>query len=203
MSLKTIVKLSSVNNLSDARYGAGMGVGLMGFNLSSHKEGYISADTFKEISGWISGVQLVAEFTTEGADEITNLLEGYKLDLVQTESVEVATELHSQAVPIILKLSTSDVGVLKSVMEKNVAIVSYFLLEQEEPAIPIAEKTLKELCATYPILIGNNVNEDNIHTLLEEIRPAGIALRGGNEIKPGLKDFDEISQILELLETEE
>lgn len=33
MALKTFVKISGVNNLSDARYCAGMGVNQLGFNI--------------------------------------------------------------------------------------------------------------------------------------------------------------------------
>jgi phosphoribosylanthranilate isomerase len=203
MALKTIVKLSSVNNLSDARYGAGMGVSLMGFNLSPSQQGSITADTYKEISDWISGVQLVAEFSSETSTNITNILKDHKADLIQTESGLVIEELYQQSVPLILKISSDDETEIRRLMSNYTGKVSYFLLEQDEPASPISAAVLKELCAAYPVLIGNDVTEKNIDYVLNTIQPAGISLKGGEEIRPGFKDFDEISHILELLEIED
>ncbi|MFM1835376.1 MAG: hypothetical protein RJA04_63, partial [Bacteroidota bacterium] len=48
--LKTLVKVSAITNLSDARYCAGMGVDLLGFPL-----GKISIDQFTEIRNWLAG----------------------------------------------------------------------------------------------------------------------------------------------------
>ena len=58
MALKTFVKISSVNNLSDARYCAGMGVDIIGFDLHEGSDHYVSPSKFKEIERWISGVKL-------------------------------------------------------------------------------------------------------------------------------------------------
>ncbi|WP_262490611.1 hypothetical protein [Hymenobacter roseosalivarius] len=36
--------------------------------------------------------------------------------------------------------------------------------------------------------------------LLSVIQPAGLILDGGNEIKPGLRDFEELAAVFEALE---
>jgi phosphoribosylanthranilate isomerase len=38
--------------------------------------------------------------------------------------------------------------------------------------------------------------------LLSAIQPAGLILEGGNEIKPGLRDFEELEAVFEALEEE-
>ena len=43
MGLKTLVKVSEVNNLSDARYCAGMGVEMIGFSLDENHPKFIEA----------------------------------------------------------------------------------------------------------------------------------------------------------------
>jgi len=40
----------------------------------------------------------------------------------------------------------------------------------------------------------------NVESLFEELPLAGIALKGGDEIRAGYKDYDELADILELLE---
>ena len=53
------------------------------------------------------------------------------------------------------------------------------------------------------MILGVGIAADSVHKTLEELQLNGIALAGGEEIKPGLKDFDELADILEALETEE
>ena len=48
MALKTFVKISGVNNLSDARYCAGMGVNQLGFNIEDKHPNYTDPQSFKE-----------------------------------------------------------------------------------------------------------------------------------------------------------
>ena len=61
MALKTTVKVSKVNNLSDARYCAGMGVNQLGFNIEPDHENYTDPKSFKELADWVSGVEFVGE----------------------------------------------------------------------------------------------------------------------------------------------
>ena len=70
MGLKTLVKVGEVSNLSDARYCAGMGVELIGFNLDKSSANYVSIETFTAITGWIEGVEFVAEFENSSLEEI-------------------------------------------------------------------------------------------------------------------------------------
>ena len=76
--LKTLVKVSAITNLSDARYCAGMGVDLLGFPL-----GKISIDQFTEIRNWLAGVQIVGEFSTNDAAEIKAKVAEYKPDVLE------------------------------------------------------------------------------------------------------------------------
>ena len=73
MTLRTLVKISSVNNLSDARYAAGMGVELMGFNLDESSGNIVAPEQFRAITGWISGVKLVGEITDTNLEAMDKL----------------------------------------------------------------------------------------------------------------------------------
>ena len=86
MALSTIVKMSSINNLSDARYCAGMGVDLMGFCIDPTKSDFLTPLQFKEINGWISGVKAVAEIETIPVAEAKDKLKDYKFDYIEVSS---------------------------------------------------------------------------------------------------------------------
>jgi phosphoribosylanthranilate isomerase len=70
MALKTFVKVSTVNNLSDARYCAGMYVNWLGFNLEESSPDYLSPEKFTEITEWLSGLEYVGEFENSHPDTI-------------------------------------------------------------------------------------------------------------------------------------
>jgi phosphoribosylanthranilate isomerase len=59
------------------------------------------------------------------------------------------------------------------------------------------------LALKYPVPLGFGFGAANIHFLLGELPIKGIAMHGTREIKPALKDFDELAQVLEAIETEE
>ena len=193
MALKTFVKVSGVNNLSDARYCAGMLVDQLGFNVEAVHDNYTDPKAFKEISDWLSGVDFVAEVE----DETTNLStikEAYNVQVIQIESIdqiEVASEL---GLDVIYKTKDLDeaVNIWNSFGDK----LSYILLETQSEVSSIQSQV-------FPLVIQGSFSVSIIHTLLENIQPHGIALVGGDEIRPGYKDFDALADILEALEIDD
>ena len=59
------------------------------------------------------------------------------------------------------------------------------------------------ISAELPALINDGFNAGDLLSLLDQFQPKGIVLEGGNEIRPGYKDFNELADILELLEIDD
>jgi phosphoribosylanthranilate isomerase len=199
MALKTLVKLSNVNNLSDARYGAGMGVSLIGFNFSQKAGKAITKESFSEITGWISGVELVAEFTDEPFEEIEKALDGFEIQYIQTENTEVIGQAQAMGVPVIYKANS--ISLLNTLPEGMLKAARFVLLESSAPLDDETLTQVGKMAVSYPLIVGGDVQPANLEKLLES-SVAGIALQGGDEIRPGFKDFDSMADILEQLETE-
>lgn len=205
MALKTLVKVSEVNNLSDARYCAGMGVDMVGFNLNEGSDNYINPENFLAITGWLEGVKFVAEFENTLPDNLTTYLSDYSVQFIQVNKPELVNELlqSNLEIPIILKLTAkNELSVYRSVFQELGETVSHFLIESEKEEV-ISETSFNELkhtAAQNNILVGYGIFPNNLEQILEGIKPIGIALKGGNEIRPGYKDFDELADILEELE---
>ncbi|MGV3539700.1 MAG: N-(5'-phosphoribosyl)anthranilate isomerase, partial [Rufibacter sp.] len=104
MALSTIVLVNHINNLSDARYCAGMGVEMLGFSLQEGEPGYVSPEAFKEISGWVSGVKLVGQVEDLPVQDLEELLLSYKLDMVQLNRPYLIEELDEIPMPIIFRV---------------------------------------------------------------------------------------------------
>lgn len=205
MSLNTIVLVNQISNLSDARYCAGMGVEMLGFSLQEGSSAYTSPATFKEISGWVSGVKLVGEVQDLEADQVLSLLQEYAFDMLQLNSIYLVEELEKLPLPIILRISINkdtNQEALFQLMDIYQPHVEYFLIDSEEIASidSTNERLLKNLADRYTVLLGFGLTKENTKDALDSIQPAGIALKGGEEIRPGFKDFDELEEIFEQLE---
>ena len=208
MSLKTFVKVSNINNLSDARYCAGMYVNLMGFNLEQSHEDFISPEKFKEITDWLSGLEYVAEFETAHPDTILSTLQSYE----GIKYIQIQEEIHlkmlvNSGYGLILKITIHEASELDEIIAKSNSYKSFgvvILLDSTSLELndTVANK-ISELSSKCDVLLGFGLEADTIEKSLNQTGVKGICLQGGHEIKPGLKDFDELADILEALEVED
>ena len=84
MALRTFVKVSTISNLSDARYCAGMGVDLLGFCTIEEQDDYMHPARFQEIRGWVTGPKIVAEvYGLKDAGQLQRILDDYKPHYLQ------------------------------------------------------------------------------------------------------------------------
>lgn len=190
MALATFVKISTVNNLSDARYCAGMDVDQLGFVIEEGEENYVSPKDFKELSEWLSGVMFVGEVSKASTD-IKSLLDDYDLDAIQIAHVEQIEEALNTGLQVIFY--TADAATANAVHAQYPEL-AYVLYDGESAEqIEDAPRTV----------ITNGFEADNIKSILASHSWKGIAMTGGDEIRPGYRDFDALADILEALDTDE
>jgi len=198
--LKTIVKISNINNLSDARYCAGMGVEMLGFSMDD-----LDFDKFKEMRGWVAGVQVVGETAANNVSTIIDLVEKYQPDFLQISHWEDIAQIQRIGKPIILKLDFATAN-LPALFQATRGFVEYFVLENSDEFAVVDEATLSQLDAwsfQYPILLGFGMKKTTVNSLLAQTQLKGFALKGGDEIRPGFGDSEELMNLLEILETED
>ncbi|NBB20350.1 N-(5'-phosphoribosyl)anthranilate isomerase [Runella sp. CRIBMP] len=204
--LKTIVKISNVTNLSDARYCAGMGVEMLGFSIDETSDTYVDLKRFQDIRSWVSGVQIVAETDSLEAETLLERLIQYQPDAIQVSHAELLPWLKSEtSKPLILRIEADqDADTIEEIMTNHTAYATYFLLESSSDTALDGDwpSFLNTLAARFSILLGFGVTVDNADFLLDDVNIAGIALRGSDEIRPGYKEFGELMDVLEALEEE-
>lgn len=182
MPLKTFVKVGGITNLSDARYCAGMGVDMLGFHAIEGQENYIKPSKFQEIRGWITGPLIVAEiYGLKNPEDLTQILEDFKPDYLEMGMQELSL-FSTLPLPLLLALDkTTDVTGL------NIP-----------PAYVISQRPIQ---TSLPQLIEVQAMAD-LEGVLNDRKITGIVLRGGSEVRPGLKDYEVLNEILELLEVD-
>ena len=203
MALKSFVYVSEVDNLSDARFAAGMGVDLVGFKLDPTDAQSLDKAKFDEISEWIAGVKIVGEFGATPPDQVKELLEAYKLDYLLIENEELINEYSLFGVPLILKMQLDDPDHMSTLLQMGKGIVDYFLIEAQDDTLEAnAEGLIRDWSSNFPILLGFGITAQNASSLKESLGIEGIALKGSPELRPGYKEFDELADILEELEVD-
>ena len=205
MGLRTSVIVNGINNLSDARYCAGMGVDIIGFNLKLDDPERVRPETLKEITGWVSGVHIAGEYTRARPEMINDMAEEFGLDYIQLDTPYLIDEIEEINCPVIQKIFINKDTVeseLLEMMELYSPVVHAFIIYSDDfsSVDETNMKFLKSLAKQFKVYIGFGIDKSNITAILTKIKPAGIGLHGGHEIKPGLKDFDELQEIFEEIE---
>lgn len=196
MALRTTVLVSGVSNLHDARYCAGMGVAMIACPIGPEQAGALDAKKFAEIGGWLSGVELLGEI----AGQVPENLSDFQVGALLTDSPMALSDQPEHILKIQLD-ELADRAQAEAMMERYQTSARYFLLESGKPWEMLPE--LRKWAAKFPILVGAHISDDTVVALLESVKPAGIALHPGQEIKTGLNDFGTLSEILEALEVDE
>jgi phosphoribosylanthranilate isomerase len=204
MALITTVKVSGINNLSDARYCAGMGAAMLGFDCNPASANYLPPEKVREIAGWVAGVELVGEVA---GPSLPDHLASYPFTAWQVADEAALAALQATGLPIWYALelaSPADLALAGETMIRLAPQVAGFLLLGAglRPDGPV-EAQLQALAARFPLLVGFGIGGDNVQRVLERVRPLGVALQGGHELGPGLGDLDALAEVLELLEAED
>lgn len=203
MSLKTFVKIGKIDNLSDARYCAGMMADILGFNLEEGTEGYISPEKFKEITDWVAGVKFCGEFARAQAAEIKLATSTYTLDFIEVQDIELLEELSELKISLILKIvlnGPADLSKLDSLAYAS-EFVSYIVIQAPDASLSESiHQALTSQKPTTPILCAYGLTKSSVVQTAQEDLFFGIELEGSPEDRPGFKDYGAVMDILEELE---
>ncbi|OUJ74721.1 beta/alpha barrel domain-containing protein [Hymenobacter crusticola] len=205
MALIIPVLVRGINNLSDARYCAGMGADGLIFTLDPSLPGAVDVATVKELAGWVAGVELIGEFgATMPVSEINRLVEECGLQRVALRQLPASP----LSVPVLLHVplySLLDNRLTEDVLAQYATLfpAGFGLTTTLEASLPAdLLPTLASLSQRAMLWLRGAITPDSVRTLLEQVQPAGLVLEGGDEIKTGLRDFTELEAVFEALEEE-
>jgi phosphoribosylanthranilate isomerase len=193
MSLKTKVKVGNITNLSDARYCAGMGVDWLGFPIES-----VNTKTFAEITSWVTGPQFMIELK---AGAVPESLYEYGVELIQVDSDWLSEVQAFKDFELIITISLANWSKVKDQLKTTKAKVRYVVVNDLSGDYELDMYTLKEIAAVVDVLLDLESSSYTLDQILE-FPIAGLNLTGNAEMKPGLNDNSQLSEILEKLEVE-
>ena len=208
--------IRGINNLSDARYCAGMGAAKITFILDPALPGALDTKAVKELAGWIAGVDLIGEFDRLSAPEINAIAAECGLDAVLLRSFRTADELAEIAppiyqeieFPILASIPPRSSGVMAgwtheaTIDEILPALVAGWVIELPTSFSPEVEWFFTTVGRQRALWLGPGLHPDDARKLATELPLAGLVFPSGNEVKPGLRDFDQLEAVFEALEVD-
>ncbi len=183
MTYPFLLKFSSITNLSDARYAAGMWADFIGFNFDPSSDNYIEPSKAASISGWISGPAIVGEFGQQPLSWIQDFAKQLKLQVVQ------------------IPADYADMGIfdtgLRTIVEAHTTSESA-ALEKADLLLCHSLEVYDFLSKHYqqPIIFqSTSLNEDA--SML-----SGLAIKGESETTPGTRNQGDWTEYLERFATD-
>lgn len=189
MPLKTLVKVSHLSNLSDARYCAGMGVEMLGFRVIEGSEYYMAPEVFKDIRGWISGPRIIAElYGITGDADLSSIIQTYAPDYLELSYEEYEAVASSLSLPCIV--SVSHASQIKALANKNG--IRYLIAEEN--------MSCDDIVATPCPVLVKATSIVRIQEQLSEECFKGFVVEGPYESRPGVTNYDQLGIVLEALD---
>lgn len=201
MALRTFVKISSVTDLSDARYCAGMMVDVLGFNIDPSSHVAISLNDFLEITNWVAGVSFAGEFYSASIQQIKETIKNYPIDFIEIDKLDFIEEVALLGKPVIFRsvINSSNLHMLRSTLARLNDPVRIMLLKCNEPSIyEKLDAEIRYYNGHLKLLKGYDIKKDApLHDY------PGIELVATEEKRPGYKDYGDIMEVLEAIEADE
>jgi phosphoribosylanthranilate isomerase len=186
MALKTKVLVENITNLSEARYCAGMGVQFLAFPTQ-----HVDTKLYKDITGWVHGPEMAIDIQ-DNSDPSADLNE-YQASYIICSVSQLADGLQS-ASKFIVRLNPTEWNANKLLLNQHRHEIDYLLFSE------LDKESIKESSKEFKVYVamGSNSLSDLMALPIE-----GIALKGSDEMKTGLKSYEHLSEVLEKLELDE
>lgn len=184
MNYPFLLKFSSISNLSDARYAAGMWADFIGFNFDPSSPSYIEPGKAQSIISWINGPALVGEFGEQPLEWITDFTKLLSIQVVQ------------------IPATYSDLNLFETGL-KTIVVVND---TAHHPSVEKADILLTENMDVYKHLIGLSDKPVIFQslTLTEDASEfRGLSILGQTEDKPGTRNQADWTEYLERFESED
>ncbi len=198
------IKICGITRLEDALSAAQLGVDAVGFIFAGRSPRYIMPEKAAEIISQLPPfISRVGVFVNEPAESIISIARAASLDTIQLHGEEDPEFCLQIPYPVIKALplhATLDMAVFEKYR------VSGFLLDtwnnglQGGTGIAGDWNLARKIAARYDrIILAGGLGPANLETALREVRPYGVDINSGIEIKPGVKNPQKMREAINLI----
>jgi phosphoribosylanthranilate isomerase len=211
----TTVKICGITNVGDACVAVEAGADLLGLIFYPKSPRYVAPERAAFITGAVRGIygprrpRFVGVFVDEPVERIRLLLDTLGLDLAQLHGHEPAGVIR-QLCPRAFKAIRPHTGA-----QAQAALDTYRDTVPDDPRLPellvdayhpqklggTGHKADPELARWFArrtrLLLAGGLTPDNVRAAVKQIRPWGVDVSSGVELRPGVKDPARIRAFLQ------
>ena len=200
--LKTKIYAGSIGNLTDARYFAAWYANWMGFNMEKCISGIISIQEIAAIKEWVDVEEFTAEFSgLEDPNVILGLSSSLEINTVKVGPFCPIPTLETLRDKIVFKEiifeNSTPISTLSANIEKEKEYVDHFIIKgQSNCQTHYLEENFNDISFYFDLPnMASFIQRGVLNSKICE----GIVVKGGDEEKVGLKSFEELDEVYELL----
>jgi len=184
------LKISSITNLTDARFFSAIGANYLGFCFDVLNENNISIAKAKEIINWLHEPVIIGEF-------------GYHQAQEEIQFIANEMELNEIQIPFLHQ------------QKQDLSFEKFLVIDDFQSAVNNQQSTdflvlkidisdcsnqeLKHFIANNKVFIETDFTKENINTIINSLNPFGIQISCKKEEKTGFSVVDEYAEILEMI----
>lgn len=208
MDNNTKVKICGITNLADARFAAGAMVDYLGFIFYDKSPRFIDPAEAGAIVNWIEGPEKVGVFVNQSLDDVNKITKESGLDLVQLhgdETIEYCQLIEKPIIKVIHITPDNDFEELKAKVLLYSEVAKFLLFDSKignqwgGTGKIFDWSILKEITSEVPFFLSGGLNPENVKTAIEFVQPFAVDISSGVEEEPGIKDFEKIEAVMNVI----
>jgi phosphoribosylanthranilate isomerase len=204
----TRVKICGLTTLEDARFASGALADYLGFIFFDESPRYIEPAKAGAIINWLEGAKKVGVFVNQALDDVNSIATQTGIDYVQlhgNESPEYCKLIDKPVIKVFRVNDETDPEELNQQLSEYENVAEFFLFDTKAgnqwggTGKVFDWSVLKELKSDKPYFLSGGLTPGNVSEAIESVKPYAIDLSSGVESAPGLKDFDKIEALFDVL----
>lgn len=197
--MTTRIKICGITSEDDARAAVSAGADALGFVFASSPRG-VTPETARQIIDLLPPlVTAVGVFVNEEIDEVRDIFQHCRLNMVQLHGQEDKAYVDALGVPVLKAFRVNGENVL-STIEKFAS--RHFLLDAYDSRLAGGTgKTVdwgiaRRATALGHVILAGGLDHMNVTETLTQVRPYGVDVSSGVEKHPGRKDHTKLHQFV-------
>lgn len=200
-------KICGITNRDDALNAIALNVDAVGFIFYEHSPRYISGNKVEEFILDIPPfINTVGVFVNETAETINKIAKQCRLSSIQLHGSEPPEFCTQFDLPVIKAIPVRDETDIQAIPQYKGCVSGILLDTKVENVHGGTGKTfdwgLAIAAKEYdtPLILSGGINSQNVSKAIKMVNPYGVDICSGVEKEPGIKDYNKMQQLLELID---
>ena len=175
-----------------------MMVNSLGFDLDNYSKSKLPVENINEICKWVNGVDFVGEFNNSESNYINKVINKIDFNYISININNTINNIDFDHQKIIIVLPEPNLITSKTnnFLRDNFPDTRILIIDN---LTKDSISNLELLSDNYEIIINPLETINSTKKILNKL-DLGLLLKGSQEIKPGYKDYDSISDYLEAID---